>query len=124
MKSKGRMLGWAVAVLSCVAMSQRAFADADGAKKDIAQAQTEISNNDYKSASDNLDLATAELDGVDAAAKADLAKQIADLKDKLSSAQGSPAMRRRRSRRFRRKTRWFAWISSARSRRRGRASRR
>jgi hypothetical protein len=91
MGSKQKILGWALAVSSCLVMSGRAWADADGAKKDIAQAQTDISKNDYKSASDNLDLATAELDGVDDATKADLSKQIADLKAKLTSAQGSAA---------------------------------
>jgi hypothetical protein len=66
-----------------------ALADADGAKKDIAQAQQDLANNDYKSAADNLQLAEAELDGVDDATKADLTKQIADLKQKVADAQGS-----------------------------------
>jgi hypothetical protein len=91
MKTREKMLGFALAVSSCLAISTHAWADADGAKKDIAAAQTAIQNNDLKSAADNLDLATAELDGVDDATKADLQKQITDLKSKLSGQQNSAA---------------------------------
>src|SRR3984957_5014667 len=79
-----KVFGLLLAFLFALATGQLARADADGAKKDIAQATTDISNGDAKSATDNLQLAEAELDGVDDATKADLTKQIADLRKKAS----------------------------------------
>ena len=91
MLSRMKVMGVALAVSSCLVLAGRVWADADGAKKDIAAAQAALQNNDTKGASDNLDLATAELDGVDDATKADLQKQISDLKAKLNGAQNSAA---------------------------------
>src|SRR5580704_1525765 len=91
MLRKTRAVGLALAISTCTLIAKQARADADGAKKDIAQAQTDLGNNDFKSAGDNLQLAEAELDGLDDATKADLTKQINDLKQKLTDVQGSSA---------------------------------
>jgi hypothetical protein len=79
-----------VAVGFCCAMltfARPARADADSAKKYLQDARTAADNNDLKTADTNLQLAEAELDGVDAATKSSIAADIATLRKKMTDAQ-------------------------------------
>ncbi len=80
-------------LLSMMFMSSTVLGrDADGAKKDIDSAKSNISNNDLDKATTDLQLGEAELDGItDASVKADLTKQIADLKKQIADTKGSAA---------------------------------
>ncbi len=68
-----------------------ALADADGAKKDLAQAQTDVSNGDMNAATNDLQLAQAELDGVDDTTKAAIQKDIDALTKTITDAKNAGA---------------------------------
>jgi hypothetical protein len=80
------VLGFVVA--SCVTMGV-VLGDADSAKKYLKEAQANIDSSDLSAATTSLQLAETELDGVDDATKAPIAKDIADLKAKIDDAQNS-----------------------------------
>ncbi len=65
------------------------LADADSAKKYLAQAKTDVANNDANAAGNDIQLAEAELDGVADADRAPIAKELTDLKKSLSDAKAS-----------------------------------
>jgi hypothetical protein len=68
-----------------------ALGDADGAKKDLAQAQADVGNGDMNAANNDIQLAEAELDGVDDATKASIQKDIDTLKKAVADAQNAGA---------------------------------
>jgi len=78
---------WVLCTSVCIA--SWALADADSAKKYLQEAHTATENNDPKAAETSLQLAEAELDSVDAAAKAPIAEDIAALKRKIMDAAGA-----------------------------------
>ncbi len=69
----------------------RAFADADSAKKYLQSAKDEVANNDLDKANNDIMLAETELDGVDAAAKDPIAKDIATLKQSIADSKNAGA---------------------------------
>jgi hypothetical protein len=72
-------------------LSALAFAEADAAKKYLAQAQTDVTNNDMTAANNDIQLAEAELDGLDDATKGPIKKYIDDLKAKIADAKNAGA---------------------------------
>jgi hypothetical protein len=77
----GSVLVWAAVALG----------DADGAKKDLAQAQADVGNGDMNAANNDIQLAEAELDGVDDATKGSIQKDIDTLKKAITDAQNAGA---------------------------------
>ncbi len=77
------------AALACG--SAHLWADADGAKKDLKDAQAAFDNNDAKTAGDDLQLAEAELDGVADDVKTPILNDIKALKQKIADTQGNQA---------------------------------
>jgi hypothetical protein len=77
----GSVLVWAAVALG----------DADGAKKDLVQAQADVGNGDMNAANNDIQLAEAELDGVDDATKGAIQKDIDALKKTITDAQNAGA---------------------------------
>ena len=71
------------------AMVSAARADADAAKKYLADAKSELESHNVDNAKAKIDLAEAELDGVDAAAKAPIVAEIEAVKAQFGSEEAA-----------------------------------
>lgn len=96
MNSSSGVIGRVVfcVLLLLAAIPSPARADVEGARKSIDQATEQIKNGDLDDAKTTLQLAEAELDGVDAAAAQPLKDQIAALKKQIDSAANAEARTR------------------------------
>ena len=63
--------------------------DADAAKGYVKEAQGLVESRDFEGAAKKIELAEAELDGVDASAKEAITKSIADVKQQITDAQAA-----------------------------------
>ena len=86
-----RMTSVAIFLGVSLGLSALAYAEADAAKKYLAQAQTDVTNNDMTAANNDIQLAEAELDGLDDATKGPIKKDIDDLKAKMAEAKNAGA---------------------------------
>ena len=73
---KRKMFAVMAAVLPTFSVAPFVLADADAAKKYLQTAKEEAANSDLDKAGNDIMLAETELDGVDAAAKDPIAKEI------------------------------------------------
>ncbi|MBC7784530.1 MAG: hypothetical protein H7144_11895 [Burkholderiales bacterium] len=79
--------GIVLSVIVALLSAQLVRADAAGAQNYVTEAKALVERQDYDGAKRKLELAEAELEGVDAAAKAPVQKLVDDLKKQMSDAQ-------------------------------------